>query len=163
MPWKRTRIRRFPFDRLIDDLHIPRDASRNPLIQVMLNIEHLQPPALQLRDLEVQDIDTAFVRSRFDLHIGARPKPEGLELILIYNAELFRPGTAKAMLEAFGELAGAVAASPDANVAELAARARRCYQESNILKDRERAERRLQRLHRTRRTGAAAEAVSSGR
>lgn len=140
-----------PFERLIDELRIPRDASRNPLFQVMLNIENAPPPVVRLQGLDVEGLGTSFVRSRFDLHMGVRPKPDGLELVLIYNSDLFRSETARSMLAGFGELAGYVADAPHAGIGELAERLKRFEQQQAILSKRNRSQQQIQRLRTTHR------------
>ncbi|HVG91801.1 MAG TPA: amino acid adenylation domain-containing protein, partial [Alphaproteobacteria bacterium] len=92
-----------PFNKLVDELRVKRDPGRNPLFQVMFNMETGQEQELSIPGLEVESVDSGLVQSRFDLHLYAHPAGDTLELVCIYSADLFLPSTIETMLEALSE------------------------------------------------------------
>lgn len=73
----------YPFDRLVEDLGINNNLSRNPLFDVMVNYEHLSS---MLDGVTVQEQD---VVSRFDLSIHFTRYTNGITVAFTYNTGLF--------------------------------------------------------------------------
>jgi non-ribosomal peptide synthetase component F len=151
-----------PFERLVDELRIPRDASRNPLFQAMLNLESVATPPPDLPRVRADGLGTSFVRSRVDLHLGVRPRPDGLGLSLIYNTDLFRPATAAAMLTALVELTRLAVEAPQTSIGDLIRGVRQFAQEDVVQRRRDRTQQHLDRLRSTRRLAAVSEAREGG-
>jgi aryl carrier-like protein len=107
----------YPFDKVVEQLKIPRDASRNPLFQAqfnMLNFEHEGGSnfAQGLRlgsELAVEWADLSFtenVDSNFELNIYVTHDSDRgvIDLKLRYMRDIFSARAAQSLLEHFGQL-----------------------------------------------------------
>lgn len=116
-----------PFGVLLERLNPPRDASRAPLFQVMLNvfpgaeenrtwtgteIEIVLPPTSELLAL----VDA---QSKFDLTLYALEEAEGLRFVLVYNEALFEADTAARLVGDIVQILEMGGRSPDTVVGEL--------------------------------------------
>ncbi|HEY4174254.1 MAG TPA: condensation domain-containing protein, partial [Rhodopila sp.] len=79
----------YPFDRLVEDLALPRDPSRSPLfdILVVMQDEAAIPPSLD--GLTVREVDPPSGIAKFDLSVHFRVTAEGIDVWLEYNSDLF--------------------------------------------------------------------------
>lgn len=111
-----------PFGVLVDALGVPRDASRSPLFQVMLNVlpvvegrRVLKAGGITFQLPEVNDLLAAFDgQSRYDATLYVVQKSDGLALVLNYNSDLFSEGRMQSLLDTVREVLHSGAASPDA-------------------------------------------------
>ncbi|WP_244237973.1 non-ribosomal peptide synthase/polyketide synthase, partial [Corallococcus terminator] len=109
-----------PFERLVDVLQAPRDLSRTPVFQAILNV--INVPEAQTTDgqgLRIGDVDVPVTTSKFDLTLEVREQRDGLLCRLEYATALFDEATLARMAEHLTALAKAVTAAPDAPVADL--------------------------------------------
>src|SRR6185369_3345222 len=107
-----------PFEKLVEELQPERDQSRQPLFQVMFNLQAAPPdePAARGLTITTQDIGN---QTRFDLEFHLWVVPEGLAGPLIYNTDLFERATIVRMLSHLQTLLEGIAANPDARLSEL--------------------------------------------
>ena len=56
-----------PFERLVDELRVPRNPGRNPVFQIMFQFQPTPEPRLQLRGTEVELIEMESGTSKLDL------------------------------------------------------------------------------------------------
>ncbi len=80
-----------PFEQIVEGLNLPRDTSRNPLVQVMLQLMQLPDASLEkLDDLEVQVIPTKSESAKLDLSFYLRRSADhGLKGSITYATDLF--------------------------------------------------------------------------
>jgi len=78
----------YPFDCLVEDLEISRDASRSPVFGVVVAL-HEARQHLAIEGVEFTQVDCSTRTSKFDLTFGFTPGDEGLELSLDYCTDLF--------------------------------------------------------------------------
>jgi hypothetical protein len=147
-----------PFEKLVDELQIARDPSRNPLFQVMFNMGSELTERLEFAGLiKGETIMPNSLQARFDIHLNARPMPAGLELTITYNCGLFQPSTIASMLESLAELARLAVENPETVISELVAKVVRYEQESALARKRSRAQEQGQHLRLVRRRAALSE------
>jgi amino acid adenylation domain-containing protein len=108
-----------PFEKLVEELHLDRDLSRNPLFQVMFALQNapvgnLELPGLTL-NLQEADSDAA----RFDMEWHLWEQDETLKGILVYSTELFAEATVRRMLSHFERLLETVVRMPDERITAL--------------------------------------------
>ncbi|MGH3788279.1 MAG: amino acid adenylation domain-containing protein, partial [Pseudonocardiaceae bacterium] len=108
-----------PFDRLVDALHTERDASRNPLFDVMvlLNEEQRTPPTFA--ELRIDTVDISKQPATFDLTCEFRVVAGELRGALTYNTDLFNATTMQRMADHLLVLLNGVTADPDRQVGQL--------------------------------------------
>jgi amino acid adenylation domain-containing protein len=109
-----------PFEKLVEELHPPRNASHLPLVQCMLIFQGSpaqtpQPARLRLRPMEA---DTG--TSKFDLTLYVNQVEGEWTAAFEYNADLFMPETMARMLGCFQCLLESIAADPTRRLSELA-------------------------------------------
>ena len=109
-----------PFEQIVEALGLPRDASRNPFYQVMMQVaEFPEDNLFQLEKLEAEKIpqNTA---SLFDLECNFRRiGQEGLRVRFIYATDLFDATRLERLCSHFAMLLQSVLRSPDAPAASL--------------------------------------------
>ncbi|AIQ12431.1 non-ribosomal peptide synthetase [Paenibacillus durus] len=79
----------YPFERLVDLTDVKRDASRNPLFDVML-VQNTEQISLDIDGLQFTLLEDGANRSKFDLTIRMNETSEGWKLELEYCLDLFR-------------------------------------------------------------------------
>jgi len=77
-----------PFERMLDAAEVPRDTSRSPLFQVMLNVLDFDWRP-ELVGLEVSPFTATEIGSKFDLTLYVREQAGQLSCELGFNADLF--------------------------------------------------------------------------
>ncbi|GAB3897494.1 hypothetical protein GCM10029964_080440 [Kibdelosporangium lantanae] len=108
-----------PFEQIVERLVPDRDVNRTPVFQVVFNMINLDPLAVEIPGVDVQLVETEDVSPRFDLTLYAKPHGDGITLDLVYDAALFEPATADAMLAQLANLLDQVAANPAVRVDEI--------------------------------------------
>jgi amino acid adenylation domain-containing protein len=109
-----------PFELLVQQLRVRRDANSTPLFQVTFALQDFPATELRLTDVEVARHPVTTHTSKFDLSLAVRPVGEGLTATLEFASELFTPERARAMLGHWHALLTAIAANPARPLAELA-------------------------------------------
>lgn len=109
-----------PFERVIEELHPVRVASRTPLINVMFVLQNAPAESLLLPGLDVSPIALASSTAKFDLTLQLIDTADGLRASLEYRADLFDAVIVDGMLAAFETLADQVVRRSGASVSRLA-------------------------------------------
>ncbi|TDI93818.1 MAG: condensation protein [Caldithrix sp.] len=122
-----------PFGKLVEELKIERDPSRNPIFQVefiLLTYEHapavygygFRSPikrSLELSDLTLTPVEVESGVAKFDLVVLLWDIPEGVSGTFEYNADLFDASTIAGMIELFEILLKKIIGQPEARLEEL--------------------------------------------
>src|SRR6185436_2875296 len=77
-----------PFERLVEELRPRREPSHNPIFQVMFVHQAAIAP-MGLPGLRAEPFGGARAVSRYDLEVYALESESGLDLALVYCADLF--------------------------------------------------------------------------
>ncbi|MBT9557073.1 MAG: amino acid adenylation domain-containing protein [Myxococcales bacterium] len=108
------------YGRLLEELALPRDPSRPPLVAVQFNLDQaLEPSALPFRGLEVTLRTVPRVSENFELFVNAQRAASGLHLECQFNTGLFDATTIAARMAEFGSLLTAAAETPSLPVKAL--------------------------------------------
>jgi amino acid adenylation domain-containing protein len=104
-----------PFEKLVQELEIKRDLSRNPLFQVWFNMMNFQEEKIELPGLIAEPI---FIpeSSKFDFSLYVKEQEQGIDLELIYKPNLFAPERMREMLEQFEALLTQIVAEPEKSI-----------------------------------------------
>lgn len=110
-----------PFEQIVEALNLERDTSRNPLVQVMLQLIELPEPSLSNLDgLAVEPIQSNTTSSRLDLEFFLRRDPDGgLNTTLVYATDLFCADRIQRLASHLLSLLASAAQAPDAPAASL--------------------------------------------
>ncbi len=108
-----------PFERLVEELHIERDLSRNPLFQVMFVLQNASVHAVELPGLTLTPVIADGGTTHFDLTLHIVDTDQGLLATAAYNTDLFDADTITRMLAHFRTLLEAIAKDPDRRLSAL--------------------------------------------
>jgi amino acid adenylation domain-containing protein len=119
-----------PFEKLVEELHPEREASRNPLFQVVFALQNAPMQPLELPGLTLNPLKFDVSTTRFDLelHLWERgyglsglweEVSEGLSGFVAYNTDLFDASTIARFINHFQTLLASIVANPDARIADL--------------------------------------------
>jgi amino acid adenylation domain-containing protein len=109
----------YPFDQMVEELGIMRDASRHPVFDVMVAYDRSSGVGLELSGVSVHPLGTDTGTSKFDLLFSFNETATSLEAAIEYSTDLFEPATIDRMQGHLLALLAAVVDSPDTALAEL--------------------------------------------
>ena len=109
----------YPFDQLVEELELDRDMSRSPIFDVMLVLQNNEQIELILRDATLGMLPSAFEISKFDLLFSFIKIPEGLELSLEYNTDLFKAATIGRIVQHLETLTTNVLTDPSVEIGQV--------------------------------------------
>ncbi|MFA0962345.1 amino acid adenylation domain-containing protein [Roseivirga sp. BDSF3-8] len=110
----------YPFDRLVDELNIPRSTGRPPLFNVMVNYQEQSSSQLPaIAGVEISAEALPFHTSKFDLSFAFRHQGDRLDCTIEYATDLYLPSTIERMDGHLCTLAEAVLENPGLKPAEV--------------------------------------------
>ncbi|WP_367865339.1 amino acid adenylation domain-containing protein [Pedobacter sp. WC2423] len=83
----------YPYEEMIEKLHIKRDTSRNPLFDVMFSYQNYEQTALSVPGLDISPVKFSQVMSKFDLTLDITEHTHGLRLRFEYAKGIFKAET----------------------------------------------------------------------
>jgi amino acid adenylation domain-containing protein len=105
-----------PFEKLVEELQPERDLSRTPLFQVWFNMYNWAAKQVELLGLTVEFFSIFETSSKFDLNLYVLEKKQGIELKLVYNADLFESARMVEMIEQFKHLLMQIVEQPEERI-----------------------------------------------
>jgi len=108
-----------PFERLVEEFHIERDLSRNPLFQVMFVLQNSSLHAVELPGMTLNPVIADGGTTHFDLTLHITDTEQGLVGTAAYNTDLFDADTITRMLAHFQTLLEGIARDPDQHLSDL--------------------------------------------
>jgi len=109
----------YQYDRLVEDLKVPRDTGRNPLFDVMFVFQNFELPDLQIPGLQLQPYPLEQPTSKFDLCLFAEEDNGKLVFNLEYSTDLFDPETIGRFIQYFHAVIAAVIANPAVRLGDI--------------------------------------------
>ncbi|MFF3753078.1 amino acid adenylation domain-containing protein [Streptomyces sp. NPDC002018] len=110
-----------PFEHLVDALRPDRDLSRNPLFQVMFELQHMEGVPATLGESVIEPVNTGPSVAKFDLTLTVKQRADGrLHCWFEYATGLFERSTIERMAGHYLALLNSVTAGPGARIGELA-------------------------------------------
>ena len=109
-----------PFERLVDELGLPRNPHRPPLLRVTFQLQTAPADGyLELPGLTLQPFETAVEAAKFDLVVNLYEAGEGVFGLFHYDADLFDGSTVARLAGHFGTLLEAWIDEPGRRLADL--------------------------------------------
>ena len=111
-----------PFEKVVETLNPERDLSRPPVFQVFFNLlnfsERIELPGLTAGSLAPVEVwsQPKEVGSQFDLTLYVGERSDAIQLVLLYNTDIFSEDRTATMLRQFGYLLEQIVANPDAEI-----------------------------------------------
>jgi amino acid adenylation domain-containing protein len=102
-----------PFEKLVEELQPERDLSRPPLYQVGFRVLDAADGLPALPGLAVKPFSVPVTQSRADVTLQVQEQDDGVQLELVYRADLFDQGRMVEMLEQLKHLLVQIAEDPE--------------------------------------------------
>ncbi|HEY0066232.1 MAG TPA: condensation domain-containing protein, partial [Flavisolibacter sp.] len=114
----------YPFEELVESLHLQRDRSRNPLFDVLVVLQntglHTADRQQEAGGLKVSVHKGADVQvSKFDLTIAFVEAVEGLQISIEYNTDIYNKATIERMAAHLERLMSAAVACSEISIGQL--------------------------------------------
>jgi amino acid adenylation domain-containing protein len=109
-----------PFEKLVQELHLNRDLSRNPLFQVMFSFQNMPLAYPEVAELGSTPINIDNGTSKFDLTLSLAERDHQLIGFFEYCTDLFERTTMERLAVHFRRLLECVVAERNQSVAKLA-------------------------------------------
>ncbi len=106
-----------PFERLVEELSVRRDTSRNPVFPVMFSLVPPTPTFEAGWDLNQLDLEIG--TAKFDLDLELDDRPAGLQGRFVYCTDLFDAATMERMAGHFQTMLEAIVADPEQRISRL--------------------------------------------
>lgn len=101
-----------PFEKIVEELHLERDLSQNPLFQVLFSLQNIPNITPAFVGLDVNPVELNSDFARFDLAVDLWEMNQGLTAVFEYNSDLFLPATISRMAGHYQQLLEGIAANP---------------------------------------------------
>ncbi|HSK63174.1 MAG TPA: amino acid adenylation domain-containing protein, partial [Pyrinomonadaceae bacterium] len=108
-----------PFELLVEARQPVRDLSRNPLFQILFDLQNTPAPLLELPGITLQPYEFTAESTRFDLELHLTSQPEGIIGSIVYSTNLFAESTIRQLAERYRILLAAVVADPEQQVSRI--------------------------------------------
>ncbi len=108
-----------PFEKLIEELKVPRSLSHTPLFQVMFMLQNTPKQTFELPGLTLEDLEFDSGTAKFDLTVEMADIDEGLDCAFEYSTDVFEHATVTRMLGHFQYLLEGIARDPGERVSAL--------------------------------------------
>lgn len=108
-----------PFEKLVEELRLPRTLAYNPLVQVLFALQNVSAGEFAFAGIDSQPLDVPAERSLFDLELQLWETSHGLEGFFLYKTALFRAETLQRMAGHFLTLLHGIVANPRQALAAL--------------------------------------------
>lgn len=108
-----------PFEKIVEVLNPERDLSRPPIFQAFFNLlnfaERIELPGLTENSLSPVEVwaQPNEPGSQFDVTLYVGEKLDSIQLVLLYNSDIFAPRRVATMLDQFQHLLDQVVTNPD--------------------------------------------------
>lgn len=109
----------YPFDRLVEELKIPRDVSRSPVFDLMVMLQNTEQAAFDLRGTTIREFDCFNKKSKFDLSFIFSEQGGQIEMLLEFNADLYDRTTIERLGAHLEQLMRSVVETPDLPISRL--------------------------------------------
>jgi non-ribosomal peptide synthetase component F len=126
------RHQHIPFERLVEVMPVRRSLNRTPIFQVVFALQNASSGLQELKGLEVEEVGTETWTARFDLDVNAIERNGQLDIVWIYNRDLFDRERIEQMARHYESLLTAAVQDPQRPVCELAMLSKSELQQFNI-------------------------------
>src|SRR6185436_10619305 len=108
-----------PFEKLVEELQLARDLSRNPIFQVMFVLQNAPMPALKGPGLSLMPLEVSSTTSVLELSLYVREVERELLIRVEYNTDLFDRTTIERMMGHYQLLLEGLVADPERRIGDL--------------------------------------------
>jgi amino acid adenylation domain-containing protein len=109
-----------PFARLVDEFHLRRELTRNPLFQVVFVLQNAPLKNLELTGITLTPVEFEVKTTPFDLIFALSETADSLVGSVTYSTELFDKDTVRQLIGHYQNVLQGVVAAPDQPLSSLA-------------------------------------------
>jgi amino acid adenylation domain-containing protein len=109
----------FPYEELVEEVEITRDASRNPLFDTMFVMQNMGIPRLEIPGLKLTLYENTTETSKFDLTLIGWEAEDILLFLFVYSTRLFKKDTIERFVTYLKKVVSSLAANPDVNICDV--------------------------------------------
>lgn len=128
----------YPFDKLITDLGLARDASTTPIFNVLvelLNADGAGPIIYELNGIRIEPINKDRQTTQYDLSFRMQESENGIQIFLEFNKSLFRKETVQAIASGMQSVVSKILAHNNIEVNSLEIFQRRKHSAKVVIAD----------------------------
>jgi amino acid adenylation domain-containing protein len=108
-----------PFERVLEELSVSRSSNRTPVFQVIFALQNASSGLQELKGLKIEELGAESWTVRFDLEVNAIERNGQLDIVWIYNRDLFDRGRIEKMAQHYERLLTGVLQEMDQPVCNL--------------------------------------------
>ena len=108
-----------PFEKILEVINPERSLARTPVFQVMMVLQNMPLPLLELPGIDCQPIELETFRSNFDITCWVYEDGRRIKIVLEYSTDLFEGDTINRLLEHLRNVLSAACANPELKISEL--------------------------------------------
>ena len=108
-----------PFDEVVTDLAVERNASRSPIFDVLVGLLNTEQSSLELGGLTLGEFETATGQAPHDLVLYFAEGSGSLQLSVLYRTALFDEPAIRRLLDRWVRIAGRAIAAPESRLRDL--------------------------------------------
>jgi tyrocidine synthetase-3 len=109
----------YPFERLVADAGVQREPGRNPLFDVMFELQNAHVSDIEPAGVTLKPYERETTAVKFDLTLMAMETGEELSFRFLYNSALFKEDTIRRFVRYFRTITTAVLEDPDRKIADI--------------------------------------------
>src|SRR6185369_4337294 len=108
-----------PFEKLIEELRLGRDASHSPLVQVVFALQNAPQGDLTALDLKLNYVEVETSTAKYDLVVNVYEVEDKLSIVFTYSTDLFDATSMQRLGRHFKALLAAVVENAEKHISEL--------------------------------------------
>ena len=111
----------YPFERIVEDINLPRDLSRNPVFDTIFNLLNMDVGEIEAEGLHISRYPFEKEVAQYDLSViatEARNK-DGIEVEMNYCTSLFKDDTIRRLGQHYVKVLERVASDPEATLKDI--------------------------------------------
>lgn len=115
----------YPFDRLVEELDIPRDTSRSPIFDISISLQNISLAANKVEDAYQYNTETDEVwglgahKSKNDLEFAFEESNDEIICNVIYNTDVYEEAMVRQFMKHYRALAATLTTNPLAHISEV--------------------------------------------
>jgi amino acid adenylation domain-containing protein len=111
----------YPFDKLVDELRVERNAGRSPVFDIMLAFQNYQEVDLEssLKSLKIEAIEKDYVVSKYDLYFDIIEMPDHVAIQLEFCSDLYKKETINRMVNHYLNILNSITRHPEKPIPQI--------------------------------------------
>ncbi|MBO3797193.1 non-ribosomal peptide synthetase, partial [Bacillus subtilis] len=109
----------YPFEELVDRLHLSRDLGRNPLFDTMFVLQNMEIEEFQFGEARSEWMKLNSRTSKFDITFTSLETDSGIDFIIEFSTSLFKKDTIKRFFKHYQNILNHIVKDPKIRLSEI--------------------------------------------